>query len=133
VSLDAPQVGYNDHFWPTMHGAFTPGTVDRVFVEAQMKTNDPNANLVAQLGADWWRNATAQHAGLNTNNTAVGLTNWTKLTKQWQTLYYSSLSQERLEADPPAGLLSPLAPVGDVNGEVGGERRPIRKPGSPTF
>ena len=28
-------------------------------------------------------------------------------------------------ADPPAGLLVPSAPVGDVNSEVGGERRPF--------
>ncbi len=110
VSVDAPPAGYNDHFWPTVLGTFTPGTVDGVFVEAKMKTNDPNANLVAQLGADWWRNATAQYAGLNVNNTAVGLNNWTKLSTQWQTLYYSSLSPEQLEADPPPHLLSTLRP-----------------------
>ncbi|MEH2512185.1 hypothetical protein V1291_003539 [Nitrobacteraceae bacterium AZCC 1564] len=108
VSVDAPPVGYNDHFWPTVRGIYTPGTVDGVFVEAQMKTNDPNANLVAQLGADWWRNASARYVGLNVNNTAVGLNNWIKLTTQWQTLYYSSLSPEQLEADPPASLLNTM-------------------------
>jgi hypothetical protein len=110
VSMDAPPAGYNDHFWPQARGTFTPGTVAGVFVEADMKTNDPNANLVAQLGADWWQNATAQYAGLNVNNTAVGLNNWTKLTTQWQTLYYTTLSPGQLEADPPPHLLSTLRP-----------------------
>ncbi|MBO4227690.1 hypothetical protein [Bradyrhizobium neotropicale] len=104
VSVDAPPSGYNDHFWPSVRGTFTPGTVDGVFVEAQMKTSDPNANLVAQIGADWWRSGTAQYGGLNVNNTAVGLNDWTKLTTQWQTLYYTSLSPQQLQADPPPGL-----------------------------
>jgi hypothetical protein len=110
VSFDAPPSGYNDHFWPSLRGTFTPGTVDGVFVEADMKTNDPSANLVAQLGADWWRNATAQYAGLNANNTAVGLNDWTKLTTQWQTLYYTSLSPQQLRADPPPPLLNTPRP-----------------------
>jgi hypothetical protein len=104
VSMDAPPSGYNDHFWPGLRGTFTPGTVDGVFVEVNMKTNDPNANLVAQLGADWWRDATAQWAGTYVNNDAVGIDNWTKLTTQWQTLYFTDLSAQQLEADPPPGL-----------------------------
>ena len=110
VTFNAPPVGYNDHFWPTARGTFTPGTIDGVFVEARMKTNNPGANLIAQLGADWWRNATAPYAGLNVNNTAVGLNDWTKLTTQWRTLYYTSLSPQRIQADPPPQLLigSPL-------------------------
>ena len=46
VSFDAPPTGDNDHFWAGVRGTFTPGTVDGVFVEANMKTNDPSAN--------WW-------------------------------------------------------------------------------
>jgi len=106
VSINAPPAGYNDHFWPTLRGTFTPGTVDGIFAEAQMKTNDPSANPVAQLGADWWRNSTAPYAGLNVNNTGVGLNDRVKLTTQWQTLYYTSLSPQQLQADPPPGLLS---------------------------
>ena len=45
VSFDAPPSGYNDHFWPSVRGTFTPGTVDGIFVEAKMKTNDPDAHL----------------------------------------------------------------------------------------
>jgi len=105
MSMDAPPAGYNDHFWPTARGTFTPGTVDGIFVQADMKTNDPNANLVAQLGADWWLDSAAPYAGLDANNTAVGLGNWIKLTTRWQTIYYTSLSPQQLKADPPPKLL----------------------------
>jgi hypothetical protein len=104
VSVDAPQVGYNDHFWPTQRGTFTPGTVDGVFVEANMKTNDPSANLVAQLGADWWLNSTAQYVSGFANNPVVGGGNFIKLSTQWQPVYYSSLSPQQLSADPPPPL-----------------------------
>jgi hypothetical protein len=110
VSFDAPPSGYNDHFWPGARGTYTPGTVDGVFVAADMKTNDPSANLVAQLGADWWRDASAQYAKVNgqdVNNPGVGGNNWTKLTTQWQTLYFTNLSPQQLEADPPVHLLAP--------------------------
>src|SRR5262249_49978726 len=42
VSMDAPPSGYNDHFFPGLRGTFAAGTVDGVFVEANMKTNDPS-------------------------------------------------------------------------------------------
>jgi hypothetical protein len=110
VSMDAPPAGYNDHFWPTVRGTYTPGTVDGVFVEANMKTNDPDANLVAQIGADWWLNATAPYASGFANNPVVGGNNFIKLTTEWKTLYYTSLSPQQLEADPPDDLLSTLRP-----------------------
>jgi hypothetical protein len=106
ASIDAPPAGYNNHFWPTGTASFTPGTVAGVFVEARMKTNDRNANLVAQLGADWWRYAGAPYAGVNVNNIAVGINDWTKLTTQWKALYFTTLSAQQLEANPPPKLLS---------------------------
>jgi hypothetical protein len=113
VSADAPPTGYNDHFWQGSRGTFTPGTVDGVFVVADMKTNDPSANLVAQIGADWWRDASAPYLYQNgqfVNNPVVGGNNFIKLTTEWQTLYYTSLSPRQLEADPPADLLSTPRP-----------------------
>jgi hypothetical protein len=110
VSLDAPPAGYNDHFWPTARGTYTPGMVDGVFVEANMKTNDPDANLVAQIGADWWRNSTATYVDGFANNPAVGGNNFVKLTTQWKTLYYTSLSPQQLQADPPPSLLTASPP-----------------------
>jgi hypothetical protein len=104
VSVDAPQSGYNDHFWQGTRGTYAPGTVDGVFVEASMKTNDANANLVADLGADWWLNPTAPFVTGFANNPAAGSSDWVKLTTSYQTLYYTSLSASQLQADPPPGL-----------------------------
>jgi hypothetical protein len=120
VSVDAPPSGYNDHFWPGARGTFAAGTVDGVFVEADMKTNDPSANLVASIGADWWQSATS---GLPASgyNPGVGQNNWVKLTTNWQTLYFSSLSPEQLTTDPPVHLLGTPRrsrwPYGEVDGE----------------
>ena len=104
VSVDAPQSGYNDHFWPGARGTYAPGTVDGVFVEASMKTNDPNENLVANLGADWWRDSSAPYVDGFSNNPGVGMSDWVKLTTEWKTLYFTSFSPEKLQADPPPGL-----------------------------
>jgi len=107
VSVDAPQSGYNDHFWPGARGSYAPGTVDGVFVEAQMKTNDPNANLIANLGADWWASTTAPFVyqnGVFVNNPGAGASDWVKLTTSYQNLYFTSLSAAQLQADPPPGL-----------------------------
>jgi hypothetical protein len=105
VTLSAPPSGYNDHFFPGMRGAFTPGTIVGVFVEADMRTNNPGANLVAQLGVDWWKDVTAEWAGDDVNNLAAGINDWLKLTTQWRTLYYTSLTRQQLQANPPPTLL----------------------------
>lgn len=110
VSMNAPAAGYNDHFWPGKRGSFAPGTVDGVFVTADMKTSDAGANLVAQIGADWWRDADAVYVSGFLNNPAVGGNNFTRLTAQWQTLYYTTLSSRQLQADPPPALLE-AAPI----------------------
>ena len=104
ASVDAPQSGYNDHFWPDARGTYASGTVDGVFVEASMKTNDPNENLVASLGADWWLNSSAPFVSGFSNNPGAGQSDWVKLTTQYQRLYFTSLSPQELAADPPPGL-----------------------------
>ncbi|MGN6309973.1 MAG: hypothetical protein ACTHNN_10490 [Xanthobacteraceae bacterium] len=115
MTMDAPRSGYNDHFWPGARGTYGAGTIDGVFVEAQMKTNDPNANLVANIGADWWRSSTAPYVDGFANNPSPGMSDWVKLTTDYKTLYFSSMSPASLQADPPPGLTSvtedPTAPV----------------------
>lgn len=115
MTMDAPKSGYNDHFWPGARGTYGAGTIDGVFVEAQMKTNDPNANLVANLGADWWRSSTAPYVDGFANNPSPGMSDWVKLTTDYQTLYFTSMSAAQLQADPPPGLSSvtqdPTTPV----------------------
>jgi len=56
TTVDAPPSGYNDHFWPDARGDYTPGTVDGVFTEIQLRTTNPNMHYVANLGSDWWQN-----------------------------------------------------------------------------
>ncbi|MBR1269801.1 hypothetical protein JQ629_20005 [Bradyrhizobium sp. AUGA SZCCT0222] len=114
VSVNAPGAGYNDHFWPGgERGTYTPGTVDGVYVQAFMKTDNPNANLVANIGADWWRDKSAPFIlqnGVFVNNPGVGMNNWVNLTTEWQPLYFTSLSATRLQADPPPPLVT-SAPI----------------------
>ncbi|WLA67656.1 hypothetical protein [Bradyrhizobium diazoefficiens] len=111
VSVLAPQSGYTDHFWPGTRGTYSPGTVDGVFAQVDMKTNDTNANLVAQLGADWWLNSTAQFVSDFSNSPLVGNNDWVKLTTDYKTLYYTSFTTDQLKADPPPGLEPDTAPV----------------------
>nr|WP_249147665.1 hypothetical protein [Bradyrhizobium sp. AUGA SZCCT0177] len=114
VSVNAPAAGYNDHFWPGgQRGTYTPGTVDGVYVQALMKTDNPNANLVANIGADWWRDTTAPYVyqnGVFVNNPGVGMNNWVELTTEWKPLYFTSLSPTRLQTDPPPPLVT-SAPI----------------------
>jgi hypothetical protein len=105
ASIDAPQNGYNDHFWPTLRGTYTPGTVDGVFVVASMRTTDPSADLIANVGADWWSTGTAPFVNGFANNPGAGMSNWVQLTTQFQNLYFTSLSPQQLAADPPPALL----------------------------
>ena len=48
-----------DHIWPTARGTFAAGAVDGVYVQMDMRVTDPNLHLIAQVGADWWRDASA--------------------------------------------------------------------------
>ena len=112
VSVDAPRMGYNAHFWPFRRGTFTPDTVDGVFVQARLKTDDPLAALVAALGADWWRDAAAPYVDGFSNNPGVGQSNFVKLTTGWQKLFFYSLSTRQLVTDPPPNV-KPARPARD--------------------
>ena len=109
VAFDAPPAGYNNHFWPDARGTYEPGTVDAVYVQMDMRATDPGSNLVASVGADWWRDANAPYLDDHSTNPGVGSSNWVELSTEWRTLaYYSSPSL--LESDPPP----PLADLGTV-------------------
>jgi hypothetical protein len=103
--LDAPPSGYNDHFWPSARGTYAPGTVDVVYVQMDMRVTDPNSNLVASVGADWWRDANAPYVQDHSNNPGAGSSNWEKLSTQWRTLGFYSVTTTQFQADPPPPLL----------------------------
>ncbi len=104
VSFAAPPNGYNDHFWPNARGTYDPGTVDGVYVQMDMRVNDPNLNLIANLGADWWRTASAPYVDGFSNNPGAGMSNWVELSTQWQTLGFYSMSTAEFQADLPPTL-----------------------------
>jgi len=45
VVIGAPPVGYNDHFWPTKRGTYAAGSVNGVYVQMDIRTNDPNMSF----------------------------------------------------------------------------------------
>ena len=104
TAFSAPPVGYNDHFWYKSRGTFAAGTVDAVYVQMDMRVTDANLNLVASIGADWWRNASAPYLQDHSNNPGVGSGNWVELSTEWRTLGYYSTSTAEFLADLPPPL-----------------------------
>lgn len=104
ASFATPPTGYNDHFWQAARGTYRAGDVDAVYVQMDMRVTDPNLNLIANVGADWWRSATAGYVDGFSNNPGAGMSNWVDLSTEWTTLaFYSSSSI--FQADPPPPLL----------------------------
>jgi hypothetical protein len=104
VVIGPPPAGYNDHFWLTKRGTYAAGSVDGVYVQMDMRTNHPNRNLVANVGADWWRDAGAGFVHGLANHSGAGISNWVELSTQWRTLRFYSWSTAQLQADPPPPL-----------------------------
>ena len=103
-SMSRP-AGDSDHLWYGSRGTYTAGTVDAVDVQMDMRTTDPTAHLIAMVGADWWRDASAAFVPDHSTNPAVGVTNWIDAPTQWQTLGYYSMSTTQFEANLPPPLL----------------------------
>ncbi|MEH2523530.1 MULTISPECIES: Ig-like domain-containing protein [unclassified Bradyrhizobium] len=104
ASFDAPPNGYNDHFWFQSRGTYQAGTIDAVYVQMDMRTTDANANLVAMVGADWWRDANAPYLQDHSNNPGIGGTNWVELSTQWKTLGYYSTTTAEFQGNLPPPL-----------------------------
>jgi hypothetical protein len=105
TAFDVPPAGYNNHFWYTSRGTYAAGTVDGVYVQMDMRVTDSNLKLVAMVGADWWRDASAPYLDDHSNNPGIGGTNWVELSTQWKTLGYYSMSIERFQENLPPPLL----------------------------
>lgn len=105
VAIGAPPTGYNDHFWFTERGTYPAGSVDGVYVQMDIRKNDPKVSLVANVGADWWRNASADYVHGFSNNPGAGMSNWVELSTQWSTLRFYSWTASQLQEDPPPPLV----------------------------
>lgn len=106
VRIGGPPIGYNDLFWMAKRGTFAAESVDGVYIQIDMKTNDANMKLVANVGADWWRDQNAGYERGFTNNKAAGASNWVELSTQWSTLFFYSWNTAELKANPPPPLES---------------------------
>jgi hypothetical protein len=102
--IDSPPAGRNDVLWIVKRGAYQAGSVDAVYVHMDMKTTDHNMKLVANVGADWWRDPEAEHVKNFVNQRGVGNSNWVELSTDWTTLVFFSGSTSQLEANPPPPL-----------------------------
>jgi hypothetical protein len=104
VVIGYPKPGYNNHFWVIDRGTYPAGSVDGVYVQMDMRVSDPNMKFVANVGADWWRDASAVFLRSFVNNPGAGMSNWIELSTDWTTLYFYSWSTDRLLTDPPPPL-----------------------------
>lgn len=112
VIIESPRSGYSDLFWIVKRGAYAAGTVDGAYVQMEMRTNDPEMKLVANVGADWWRDSESEYVRGFTNNRGIGASNWVELSTQWTTLSFYSGSTTQLRSDPPPPLAE-TAPVSE--------------------
>jgi hypothetical protein len=110
VAIGFPPPGYNDHFWIIKRGTYAAGSVDGVYVQMDMRTNDPNVKLVANVGADWWRDETAGFVRGFANNPGAGMSNWIELSTRWSTLRFYSWSTSKLLTNPPPPLAETRPP-----------------------
>ena len=113
ATLEAPPGPYTMKHFGVANKSWTPGTfdensIDGVFVRADAKANENNSGLIAKLGGEWWSNPG------QTDNTILGVpgtNNFTKLTDQWQSMYFSSVDPAILENDPPPGIGNDTSPA----------------------
>ena len=112
VSFASPVSGRMDHWWIDPRGTYTANTVDGVFVIVEVRVDNPNAQYIMQTGADWWKDAGAPYVNpVGTNNPAVGIGSWTKLTTNFQYSYFTNIPRSVLQADPPPPLIgAPTTP-----------------------
>ena len=104
VVIGAPPAGYNALFWLTKRGTYTAGSVDGVYVQMDMRANDPNMKFVADVAADWYLDANVGVGHDFANVSGAGQSNWVELSTQWSTLRFYSWNATQLQADPPPPL-----------------------------
>jgi len=88
---------------------FDPNLYDGVFERLDAKADRDNSNLVIDLAGDYYRPSgkiwgeDGQNDS-NLRNPGAGTSNWTRLTSQTQTLYYTTMDADTLRNEPPPGM-----------------------------
>jgi hypothetical protein len=116
AAFATPPAGYNSHFWPSERGTFAPGTVDGVYVRMDMRKTNTDLQLVANVGADWWRDVNAEFVEGFRNNPGAGTSNWVTLATHWTTLHFYSVDSAQIKfAPPPPPPLTTTATTGSAH------------------
>jgi hypothetical protein len=105
ISFSPPASDYNDHFWFGSRGTYVAGSIDAVYVQMDIRVTDDKLDLIAMVGADWWRDGRAPYLQDHSNNPGAGSSNWIKLSTGWSTLGFYSSTAVKLHADPPPPLI----------------------------
>lgn len=96
----APPAGMVDHFGPgTAPLNFDSNLYDGVYTTMQARTSSDNSNMVMMVGTDHY-----DYRYDNGSADGFGLNNWTRLSTDWQSMYYTSLDAQTFQNDPPPGL-----------------------------
>lgn len=106
--MASPPYGRVAHWWPTARGVYQPNTIDGAFGIYAARVDDPNCNMIADYGIDYWRDPSAPWLADFSNNPAYGGGSWVKLTTNYQYIYYTRFTREQLMADPPPPLVGKL-------------------------
>ncbi len=102
ITIAPPPQDRNAHFWIVRRGTYPAESVDAVYVQMDLRISQPGINLVANIGADWWRDDTATFERSFANNPTAGVSDWVKLSTEWSTLrFYSPTASELMAAPPP--------------------------------
>lgn len=113
--IGPPPADRNAHFWMAARGRYPAGSIDGAYVQMDIRVSDPKINLIANVGVDWWRDATAALTRDFSNNPAAGMSNWVRLSTEWTTLRFYSVTTSELTASPPPPL---AARAGDTRFSV---------------
>jgi hypothetical protein len=122
--------GYINFGWPDARGSFAAGTVDGAFLYFELKVDQPNANLIATSGIDWWQ---TESSGPGTN-TCHSQSIWKEIGTNWVSFTGSSVAEVVLRSDPPpplVGIVSTNIPGAADNSTkypVHASRKPIGEP-----
>lgn len=98
-SMPTPAPGFANHGWIQDRGGYTVSTVDHCYAQYEVRVDQPNANLLAALGIDWWQFPVGGSAPAN--NTGYSQSIWVRITPDWTRITNTAMGEAAFRADPP--------------------------------
>jgi hypothetical protein len=105
-----PGGGYNFHFWTPDRGSVDCGDIAGVVstMKVRLVVDDPakpddrrSARFMASVGADYWRNDTAQWAADWSNNGDIGIGKLRFVGTAFESVYMTTMTKAQLADHPP--------------------------------